>query len=258
MIYLNGSPINVTKFPDNTSQVWKLPKDILEQTNYAHVVWDFQDEGEFMQLTQLKALLDLYKFKATLRLKYLPYGRQDKSVSNEATFALHSFAYLLNSLNFDEVVCIDPHSNVAEDSIKNFKAVYPTSEVWTAKYDTKADVFCYPDSGALHKYVKIYDHPHIYGKKLRDQSTGNISNYLLVGECKDESVLIVDDICDGGKTFILLAEALLKGGAKDVNLFVSHGIFSKGLKVIKDAGINRIFTKNGEVSEHQGSIVYRS
>jgi len=61
--------------------------------------------------------------------------------------------------------------------------------------------------------------------------------------------MIVDDICDGGATFILLAKELYAAGAKEVNLFVTHGIFSKGLIPLYEAGIKRIFTQDGEASE---------
>jgi len=83
MILLNGSPVNVTIFPDKTSQCWKLPEGIFYDDcdhgvqRYVHVEWRFEHEGEFMHLAQLKALTDEYSLLATLKLKYLPYGRQD-------------------------------------------------------------------------------------------------------------------------------------------------------------------------------------
>ena len=57
-------------------------------------------------------------------------------------------------------------------------------------------------------------------------------------------------------TFKLLAKDLLAAGAKEVNLFVTHGIFSKGLRTLRNSGINRIFTKDGEASEVQDRIIY--
>ena len=45
--------------------------------------------------------------------------------------------------------------------------------------------------------------------------------------------MIVDDICDGGQTFIELAKALEKQGAHQIFLYVTHGIFSKGLDTLK-------------------------
>jgi ribose-phosphate pyrophosphokinase len=44
-------------------------------------------------------------------------------------------------------------------------------------------------------------------------------------------VLVVDDLCDGGATFLALADALADVVA-DAGLYVSHGVFSKGLDAL--------------------------
>lgn len=263
MLSLNGKTLPITMFPDNTSQVWKLDEWILKETNYVYIEWKYSHEGEFLQLAQLKALLDTYKIRAGLKLTYLPYGRQDKDVLNSATFALRPFAQLLNFLNFDEVIIMDPHSKVALDLINNSRAVYPVEQVMAIAYDLKIGLFCYPDEGAVDKYTggdnvqnEIYDYPCIWGEKVRDQLTGNITSYKLIGKCSGKNVLIVDDICDGGATFKLLAKDLLAAGANSVVLFVTHGIFSKGTRTLFESGIQRIFTLDGEVSERQGSIQF--
>lgn len=246
MILINGQPLAITVFPDNTSQVWKLPLKIL-RAGAVRIDWRFSSESEIMHLAQLKALLDLHKVPSYLLIRYLPYGRQDKEVSNQATFALRTFASILNSMHFDCVEIIDPHSSIATDLIVNSVATQSTmiSELWnTGEYD----LVCYPDKGANSKYSNLYDYPHIFGNKMRDQSTGNITGYTLVGECYGKNVLIVDDICDGGATFKILTKDLLANGAKSVALFVTHGIFSKGVRTLIDSGIARVFTADGEVT----------
>ena len=257
MIMLNGSPVTTTMFPDNTSQVWKLPEWILNETNFANITWEYSHEGEFMQLAQLKALLDTKSFKTCLKIMYLPYGRQDKNITNNTTFALTVFAHLLNELRFDEIKIFDPHSSVATKLIYNSEAIYPVDMILNLISKLGSDLLCFPDKGALEKYAPMFKVPYVYGEKDRDQLTGFIKKYDLVGDVKGKSVLVVDDICDGGMTFKLLADALMGSGAKEVSLFVSHGIFSKGLKTLRQNKINRIFTKDGEASEVQNQIAYR-
>lgn len=254
MIKLNNQFVNVTMFPDNTSQVWKLSEELLTG-HRATITWDFSNEAEFMQIAQLKNLLDHNKIKSTLYISYLPYGRQDKPVSNTTTFALTTFANLLNSLEFDSIEILDPHSIVATDLIKNSKAVYPARKIYDIAWE-HADMICYPDKGAREKYLKLYTFPceMIFGDKVRDQLTGHITSFKFDGNVKDKRVLIVDDICDGGATFTILAKDLLASGAKSVVLFVTHGIFSKGTRVLFDAGIKRVFTKDGEESIRSRSI----
>lgn len=260
MIYLNKIPVNITLFPDNTSQVWKLSEvDLknLTSTKSLEITWTFAHEGEFLQLAQLKDLLNTYySNKTILILKYLPYGRQDKAIGNNSTFALHSFAKLLNYLKFDEVIINDPHSPEALKLINGARAVYPTEIVKKVIELTNSNLICYPDSGALNKYSDLYPFPHIYGEKVRDQLTGNILNYKLVGDPAGKNILIVDDICDGGGTFIQLTQNLIKAGALEVNLFISHGLFSKGLNPLIEVGIKHIFTQEGEVSKNNNENSY--
>lgn len=252
MIYLNGTPVPTTRFPDNTSQVWKIPENQFYVNPTAKVRWDYSHEAEFLELAQLKALLDADERPATLEITYLPYGRQDKEVSNQATFGLLTFAKLLNSLNFNKVVIHDPHSSVALDLIENSKAVYPEDLICEMIHVGLFDIACYPDKGARTKYSEVYKDliggAHVYGEKVRDQLTGNITKYDLVGgeRVKGKKVMIIDDICDGGMTFKILAKDLLEAGATEVNLLVTHGIFSKGVRTLKEAGISRVFTKDGE------------
>lgn len=87
--------VNVTIFPDKTSQVWKLDPEILEEEN-VEIIWRFDHEGELFQLQQLRDLLYSYHVWPSLYIEYLPYARQDKRISNETTWALSSFAQLLN------------------------------------------------------------------------------------------------------------------------------------------------------------------
>jgi ribose-phosphate pyrophosphokinase len=55
--------------------------------------------------------------------------------------------------------------------------------------------------------------------------------------------LIVDDICDGGRTFTELAKVLKKWTDMPVDLYVTHGIFSKGMSVF-DGLIDNIYCAN--------------
>lgn len=250
MIYLNDCKINLTKFPDKTSQVWHIVEKAFEGTVCGYIEWKFESEDEFIHLAQLKHLLDSKGYVSFLKMDYLPYARQDKEISNYTTFALHTFAKLLNSLNFHSVIVFDPHSDVAEEQIKNLQIVWPIDEIRYALKTTESDLLCFPDRGAVSRYHHRLGLPFIFGEKHRDPQTGIITQYELNGETKDKRILIVDDICDYGNTFIKLTSALRQAGAKEVNLYVSHGLFSGGIQILKDVGINRIFTKHGEYGQN--------
>jgi ribose-phosphate pyrophosphokinase len=244
MITLNGMPISATLFPDRTSQVWKIPED--EFLPSSRIVWSFDNESELIHLVQLQALLRSRGIRASLHLPYLPYARQDKAIDNAQTFALTPFLRLIGSLGFTSVSAFDPHNSAAVAThLPNFVALPATPAIQFAINALKPDLVCYPDRGALERYNNLLDFPSIYATKVREQSSGRIESITLSGACDGKNVLMVDDICDGGMTFIKLAETLK--ASRDIHLYVSHGLFSKGVEVLRRAGIQRIFTKDGEV-----------
>ena len=254
MIKIKNYEIIPDIFPDKTSQVWRIPNQCFDE-KHVEIYWDFLYEAELIHIAQLNTLLQKNNIKTSLYINYLPYGRQDKDISNTSTFALFTFSKIINSLNFESVTILDPHSNKALDLITRSIAIYPEETLLKIYGITKSDLLCYPDKGAISKYSKIYDLPYIYGEKNRDQLSGNILKYELIGEAKDKTILINDDLVDGGATFIILAKSLYDNGANSVSLFVTHGIFSKGLKPLYEAGIDRIFTAKGEAVDIGDNIV---
>ena len=106
-----------------------------------------------------------------------------------------------------------------------------------------------PDKGAIGRAEEFRrrlnpDAKLICCGKRRDPTTGKLSGYTMPPLERGGDYLIVDDICDGGGTFNLLAEAFGSdpiGSKSWLGLFVSHGIFSKGLNAINPR-IKRIIT----------------
>jgi len=244
MIKLNGRIVTPTIFPDKTSQIWKL-QDELFIGGPQRITWEFENEAELLHVAQLKDLIDAtWEFPITiLDMPYLPYARQDKEISNTTAFALYSFAKLLNALEFDIVEVYDPHNlRISTELINNLKAIAPDPD---SLAKLLASEIIYPDFGAAVRYKTSFN--SIICNKNRDPLTGEIARLNITGQIESKSYLIVDDLCDGGRTFIEVAKKLYEAGATEVHLYVSHGIFSKGLQVLRDVGIKRIFTYKGEV-----------
>lgn len=247
MIKLNGIEITPTIFPDGCSQVWKLAEELINSDTY-HIEWYFKNENEVIYLHQLRTLL--YSVgtnkKCTLYIDYLPYARQDKKVTNTSCFGLYAFIRILCLYPYEKIEILDPHSDMIFLMGKKIQPIYLTDKVKEIFKETKSDVVCYPDKGALSKYTKIYkDLPYIHASKERNQLTGEITKHELIGDVKDKNILIVDDILDGGATFIHLAKLLKDNGAKEINIFVTHGLYTKGPLPLWEAGIRNLYDKNG-------------
>lgn len=247
MIKLNGTIVIPTIFPDKTSQVWRL--ESFQYPDFTNIVtWEFENEAEFMHVAQLFALIaSRTKTKTILELPFFPYARQDKEISNDTTFAREVFANLLRALpGIDKVKTIDIHSSQND----GYFIVSESPEKYIAKAVRAVGptVIVFPDEGARTRYGKLFPtFDVITCTKTRDQATGKILAMEYAGQVKETDILlIVDDICDRGGTFMLCA-ALFKNQVAEINLFTTHGIYSGGTEIIRDSGISRIFNRKGEV-----------
>lgn len=248
MIKLNGQPINVTTFPDKTSQVWRLTN--IDELDGNRITWEFEHDGEVFLLCQLLDLLYAEtKVPILLDIPTLPYARQDKITSNESTFALNTFLNILDTFYNDrlKVTVLDAHNPKVLPYY--FTNKLPTFRIISVISEVTPDIICFPDQGASKRGYTTEGLPVIILDKKRNQSTGEIEgleyNGTLDLECK--SVLILDDLCDGGRTFIEAAKLLYGLGVKSVDLYTTHGIYSKGVDCLKEAGIKRIFNFKGEL-----------
>ena len=179
--------------------------------------------------------------KLVLFADYLPFSRQDRVTEYGAAFSLQMFASLIKLCNFSAVYTKDVHSDVAAalfDAGVLFNT--PQDEIWypTVRWYTSQDietVLISPDAGASKKIYKLAKKANVRvaeASKIRDLKTGNIVQTKFDGSLLEgaECAIIVDDICDGGRTFLELGKVIRDGGyTEQLILCVTHGIFSKGI-----------------------------
>ena len=251
----NGNKVkfSTTMFPDGTSQVWKVEPNKIAEGDDVIIQWLFESEAELFHVCQLTHLLYThFDVSPDLSAPYLPYGRQDKDVGNESSFALIVAKDILYHAGITRIETFDAHSKT--------EMIFETPNVSVQDFHRSIlthDVVCYPDKGAAIRYGS-YGTPTIYCEKVRNQLTGEITGLKVIAdtELTGKSILIVDDICDGGMTFIKVAEALKAYKAGPIDLAVSHGLFSKGKQVLYDAGIREIFTTNSLLRNPEGFEVW--
>ena len=169
--------------------------------------------------------------------------------NEDEVFTLKWFANFINWLNFERVVVLDPHSNVATALIDNVLVVQPDELIQKA-IDAIGEndlLLCYPDEGAAKRYSELLEAEYIFGIKHRNWRTGKIERLELTTpeRVAGRTVLIVDDICSRGGTFTHTATALKAAGAKAIYLYVTHceDTIFKG-SVLTDGMVSRVFTTN--------------
>ena len=194
---------------------------------------------------------------------YVPYfigGRSDRKFGyGETNYLKTVICPIINLQNFSKVSVMDPHSDVLEACLNNFKKINNFELVKNAlldlarvmrKFDRDEVVLVSPDAGA---YKKVYDvakefnlEKIITATKVRDLKNGNIlrTEVPTLDQHNNLMYLIIDDICDGGRTFLELAKVIKEGRpTAKVYLIVTHGIFSSGFKDLNKF-FEKIFTTN--------------
>jgi ribose-phosphate pyrophosphokinase len=204
--------------------------------------------------------------KIDLDLPYVPYARQDRVMNPGEALSIKVFCDLINAQNYNSVFIWDPHSDVTPallkrvavmpqekllmcdmdliigelDYTKYLKSGLRRQEAGAQAYKDRMDniVLVSPDAGANKKIFKVAQEcgfKHVVrADKERNVETNEITRTVVYSDhIGDKDFLIVDDICDGGRTFIELAKVLRPLTNGKIILYVTHGIFSYGLGPFK-------------------------
>lgn len=167
--------------------------------------------------------------------KYFPFARQDRMCNIGESFSLQAIAQIINMLDFERITVWDPHSDVLAGMFPaGVLDVIPQHELVV---DTITGIYLFdliiaPDAGAVKKASKLanwLNRPLAVATKVRNTSNGSILGVSIKADFENaKRILVVDDICDGGATFIALGECIRKKYFGLLALFTTHAIYSKG------------------------------
>ena len=287
MIKINNTEIEFIKFPDGTCGLFDFNmEDIINkyETNNFNFVWKYESDEEYIRI---KYLVDHIREKMgyitnlSLYVPYLPNTRMDRVKNDNEIFTLKYFANFLNSLCFNRVYILDPHSNVTTALINNVSVLSINNYLNKCFYEIMKEnrlssrnnvIVYFPDEGAFKRYkdnICFSENEKLYGKKVRDWETGKILSLDVYNEreeklnisydfeietdiilpLENKVVLMVDDIISYGGTLAYSADKLKELGASDIYAYASHTENSvldseKGtlLKRLENETVKRIFT----------------
>lgn len=205
------------------------------------------DSHELMQLSMWANATHTSGSKPVLLLPYLPGARQDRGIP----FGAKVYADMINAMDFARVVCVDPHSPTMPGLLNNLTTIDSDTLIRdNVNTNGLVGVIC-PDQGAharTERVAAILGLPVYYAKKMRDFTTGKLSGFQCEELPAEGRFLVVDDICDGGGTFMGLADAT--GLPKDrLELWITHGVFSG-----KAAQVNERYGKVYTTDSHPGAV----
>lgn len=235
-VFSGGEPhIKITANFDTTATV-----------TVTHRLNSFNDLGLFCLAIDALRRMGVKTINAFI--PYFPAARQDRVMIPGEPLSVKVYADIINSLNLNKIQVFDPHSEVTPALLNNCEVITNYNFIQQVIKTIGNNVLLIsPDGGALKKIYKVSEYlggvEVVECSKSRDVKTGKLSGFKVYSDdLEDKDCLIVDDICDGGGTFIGLAQELKNKNAGRLYLAVSHGIFNKGFESLQV--FERIFTTN--------------
>lgn len=186
----------------------------------------------------------------TLLMPYFGYSRQDRKAKSRQPITAKLVADLIQTAGANRVICIDLHAAQIQGffdiPIDNFPAA-PLLASYFRKLPTDDLVIVSPDHGGATRarsFARFFETPiAIIDKRRPEPNKAEVMN--VIGDVKDKTCIVIDDIIDTGGTLIEGAKALIANGSKEVYACATHGVFSQNaLDRLQASCIKKIIVTN--------------
>ena len=262
---LSDIKFKVSKFPDGQQTIELLDYHYCNNSEKVIIISrlnSFIDLELIICATQ--ALKNIGFFHIELSITYFLGARSDRQfVEGGINYLKQVICPIINSQGYEKVYVFDPHSDVIEACVNNIQKnnnhdlVRLSIDCIKGKSGKNKDLLVVaPDAGAIKKTYEVCKKLElqnvIIASKIREMISGNITKTEIQKiDNNIKKIIIIDDICDGGRTFVNLAKEIKKQTDKPIYLIVSHGIFSAGFDELLSV-IDEIYTTNSfKDIEHQ-------
>ena len=183
----------------------------------------------------------------TAVIPYFGYARQDRKVVPRTSISAKLVSNLITKAGADRIVTVDLHAGQIQGffdiPVDNLFSTPIFARHAKKRIKSKKIICVAPDVGgtergrALGKLLN--DGLAIVDKRRPKPGQSEVMN--VIGDVKNQTCVIVDDIIDSGGTIVNAAKALKKRGAKEVYVYITHGVLSgEAVKKIKGSVIKNL------------------
>jgi len=183
----------------------------------------------------------------TAVIPYFGYARQDRKVVPRTSISAKLVSNLITKAGADRVVTIDLHAGQIQGffdiPVDNLFATPIFARHIKNKVKNRNLICVAPDVGGTERARALGKFLHaglaIIDKRRPAPGKSEVMN--VIGNVKGKTCIIVDDIIDSGGTIVNASNALLDRGAKEVHVYVTHGVLSgKAVEKITKSKIKRL------------------
>lgn len=237
MLLLNNQHVHFINFPNKERRL-DLPKELVKDMNT--VLWHYDNDGSIFELLLLEQVMFQLQKPYDLIIGYMPYSRMDRIQEGTTAFSLELLCKILanNTLMLNKIFVSDPHSPVTLELLHKYDI--PAEELNYSLADVVMEYanvnlenawIVFPDKGAALRYDESKYPNVIICEKTRDFATGRITDMKAhvhkqtTTPDSNAPLIIIDDLCSYGGTFIRAVDAVKKLDnvtSNDAWLIVTH------------------------------------
>ncbi|XP_064401827.1 ribose-phosphate pyrophosphokinase 1-like [Halichondria panicea] len=227
------SKVSVTKFSNKETCV-----EIGESVRGEDVYIVQSGSGEVNDnLMELLIMINACKIASAVRVTAVipcyPYARQDKKDKSRAPISAKLVANMLSVAGADHIITMDLHASQIQGffdiPVDNLYAE-PAVLKWIKENipDWAESIVVSPDAGGAKRVTSIADRLNIgFALIHKERKKANaVESMVLVGDVKDRTTIIVDDMADTCGTLAKASDRLLEAGSKKVFAICTHGVLS--------------------------------
>ena len=230
----------VFHFPDGEVHI-KLSE--INRKDDVNVICRITNAEELFILMQVGDILNRQAVDWNLNILYLMSMRMDRVIDFNEAYSLNVVASMIKSLNPTSISVMHPHSSKTL-KLLNANDSLPSHVNASNLCNDKIQI-CFPDNGAYVRYIGSYasltNKPILVGCKKRNLETGKIESIDILnpGDYCGCDIMVVDDLCDAGGTFMGIHQAIKKidNNAK-VSISLVHMVNERGIE-----NLSRTFDK---------------
>ena len=178
-------------------------------------------------------------------IPYFAYARQDARKHPGEPRSAQLLARLLATAGIERVIALELHSGALESVFPMPLVHLHADELLMPIARGRGYAIVSPDAGGLkraQRYAAALDAPLAVVAKTR---TGPdvVAGFQVLGNVRDQTCLVVDDMASTGRTIVGAAQALAAAGAREVHAMFVHAVMAPGaLERIRAAGVRSIVT----------------
>lgn len=220
----------ITRFPDGEVQI---TLDGIDHKDSTSIVCRITNPEELFILEQAADILRRHGVVFDISILYLMSMRMDRVMDFTRPFSLSIVLDILDNLGASRIGILTPHSKACFSHWKH-TVVYELHLPEDLRIECSSeDQLLFPDAGAKKRYSYLQEYKPITCSKVRDITTGKIQGIKIDNpeNITGKPILVLDDLCDGGRTFVEVAKAV-KALHLDIklNISVTHMVNPKGIE----------------------------